>query len=1150
VSQRNHGGDWVSLGSYTFNSGSGGNVVLTHTPAGTNDTACADAVRFIQNIPHQVIEIRNAHYYRWYDANGNGAIDPGEVYLVNVDGGSLTYYRFTDSNGDSIIDAGELMAEPNPPAAVITGRTYAEERQNFANWYSFYRRRGHTAIAAISKSIVSMQGVQVGINSINHRVRQPVLKVKVGGVDQTNTLLNSLYNMVIQADGTPTRQALIEVGQYFDADDGQSGGLGNSPYATAAEGGECQQAFAIVVTDGYYTNPSPSFGNTDGDCNTAFDCGMYGDSVHSSLGDIAMDYYERDLVASLDDLLPMTAEDQAPHQHMVTYGVAFGVVGTMNPADYDFVTTFPTWPNFETGDHERIDDLWHGAVNGRGLFLSAKNPEELVNSLLAVMANIGSRIGSSAAVSVNGDELYQTLGADIHMFQATYSSDGWTGDVKAFAVDLLTGQVLTGSPLWSASEELDNKSWNSRLIATFDGVEGRPFRYANLTAEMQGLLDSDPTTAGRILDYVRGDPTWEQASGNGGTFRNRVHKLGDVVHSSPVYENGMLYAGGNDGMLHAFNADTGVEQFAYVPKHVFDHLRDLAAPTYSHKFYVDLTPSVEQISLSSDGEDNDDDGQIDEPDEAMTILVGGLGKGGRGFFALDVTNASTITNEAILKNRVMWEYPNRRIVSIDNVTPAGGLIQITTATPHGFSTGNTVKVRSVGGTTEANGDWTVTGITDTSFSLDGSTYAHPYTSGGTVESTNANWDDIGFSFSKPAIVNSKAGWIVVFGNGYNSSTGIAKLFVLDALTGSPIKVIDTGVGSCDGLSSPTPTDVDFDGKVDYVYAGDLKGNMWKFDLTSDDVNNWGVAYKSGITPKPLFQAMSPEGLPQPITAKPDVMVSCTSDRDGYMVLFGTGRYLGEFDMYADYTNSLYGVWDYGEDVDDSEYLGVFQRGSTPELLNQPDSVTLLEQTTVLSTEADPNFFTVTLGPGQTLKVRVLTNHEIDWTTTSLTGSGTCAVDGLGIVPCDPNGTGVKADPAAHAGWYYDLPLNGERVVSDVLLRQGRAIFVPYTPTETPCGSGGESVLMELEACSGSRPRNPVMDINGDGVIDEHDVIEIAPGVFVAAAGIQFPGRLQPPAILIMDNDKEKKYSASSKGTIVTITEKAVTLGITHWMEIE
>jgi type IV pilus assembly protein PilY1 len=238
VNQRLNGGNWVSLGTYNFNSGTGGNVTLNHTPAGTNDTACVDAMRFVQ--PIQTIDVKNAHYYTWYDANGNGAINPGEVYLVNIDGGTLTYYQFTDADGDNIIDRNELLAVAgnNPPAAVLTGRTYTEERQNFANWYSFYRRRELTATAAVSKSIASMQGVKIGINSINHRIVQPVLSIKVGAVDQTSTLLNSLYGMVLQANSTPLRLGLREVGRYFDADDGQTGGLGSSPFAAAADGGE------------------------------------------------------------------------------------------------------------------------------------------------------------------------------------------------------------------------------------------------------------------------------------------------------------------------------------------------------------------------------------------------------------------------------------------------------------------------------------------------------------------------------------------------------------------------------------------------------------------------------------------------------------------------------------------------------------------------------------------------------------------------------------------------------------------------------------------------------------------------------------------------------------------------------------------------
>jgi Tfp pilus tip-associated adhesin PilY1 len=870
-----------------------------------------------------------------------------------------------------------------------------------------------------------------------------------------------------------------------------------------------------------------------------------------------MKYYERDLSASLPNLLPITPEDGATHQHLVTYSVSFGVYGTLNPASYDFVTTFPTWPNpLPVGnDQEKIDDLWHAAVNGRGLFLNAANPEDLINSLLLVMSNIGQRVGSSSAVSVNGDELYQTLGSDIRMFQATFSSDGWTGDVRAYSVNLTTGEVETGTPLWSASARLDTKGWSDRVIATFDGVRGQPFRYADLSPELKGLLDSDPVRADNILKYIRGDSSLEQQYG--GTFRDRNHKLGDIVHSSPVFEDGVLYAGGNDGMIHAFDADTGDELFAYVPKHVFSNLKDLVSPVYPHKFYVDLTPSVTTISLyGDDGIDNDSDSEIDEPDEVVlkTILVGGLGKGGRGFFAMDVTNATSITTEAQLKDRVLWEYPSRRVLNVSNAISGGfGEVEIFTTTAHGLSTGDRVVVKNVGGTTEANGTWIVSYTGVNSIKLTGSAFTNAYTSGGTVEPSDLNWEDIGYSYSRPAIVNSKAGWVVIFGNGYNSMTGIGKLFILDAMTGTLKKVINTEVGLCNGISTPTPTDVNFDNKVDYVYAGDLRGNMWKFDLTSSDVNNWDVAFKDGTTPKPLFQAMSPEGLEQPITAKPDVMVACGSSKSnitGYMVLFGTGKYLGEFDMDTTITNTLYGIWDYGEDIDDSEYLGTFNRTGTPQLSNQPSTVGLLEQTTILSSEADPNFFTVTLPSSVTQKVRVITNNLIDYDTSSKKGDGTCSVSGLGIDPCDLNGVGTYPDPSRDAGWYYDLPLAGERVVADALLRQGRIIFVPYTPIDSPCGSGGDSVIMELDACSGARPSKPVFDINGDGVIDDNDVIEISPGVFVPAVGIQSIGRLQPPAILKMDKEKEKKYFSSSKGKIVTVTEKGVTLGITYWMEIE
>jgi type IV pilus assembly protein PilY1 len=354
--------------------------------------------------------------------------------------------------------------------------------------------------------------------------------------------------------------------------------------------------------------------------------------------------------------------------------------------------------------------------------------------------------------------------------------------------------------------------------------------------------------------------------------------------------------------------------------------------------------------------------------------------------------------------------------------------------------------------------------------------------------------------------------------------------------------------------------------VDYVYAGDLNGNLWKFDLTDVDSNNWDVAYKSapytvdgtkyvGTTPEPLFQARSPEGMPQPITSKPDVMDWCTDF--GYMITFGSGKWMGEFDYESSITQSIYGIWDYGDDDDDSEYLGVFDRGSTPQLQNQLDPVTLLQQTleacdpAVATCAGD---FWVVNGENMRVLTDNVSSIENPWETTTLFNAGANCGDGDGVDPCEPNGYGANPDPVRLVGWYFDLPLTGERVISDALIRQGKAIFVPYTPSQTPCGAGGDTVVMEMDACTGGRLKNPQFDIGDDQIIDQYDLINIgtdAEPIWVAPTGIQAEGRLQPPAILRdPDGKTEKKYFSSSRGKIVTVDEKAVTLGITYWMEFE
>jgi len=242
---------------------------------------------------------------------------------------------------------------------------------------------------------------------------------------------------------------------------------------------------------------------------------------------------------------------------------------------------------------------------------------------------------------------------------------------------------------------------------------------------------------------------------------------------------------------------------------------------------------------------------------------------------------------------------------------------------------------------------------------------------------------------------------------------------------------------------------------------------------------------------------------------------------------------------------------------DSEFLGVFDRGATPQLSNQLNSVTLLEQTVH---PCDPNIATCDgdFWVFYDQLLRVLTDNMASivnpWGTTSEYNGGADCGDGEGIIDCEPNNIGANPDPVKLAGWYFDLPLTGERSVSDALIREGKVIFVPYVPEASPCGAGGDTVVMEMDACTGGQTTKPQFDINEDGIIDENDFINIGTAddpILVAPSGMRAEGKLQPPAILrIPGTDKERKYFSSSRGKIVTVDEKAVTLGITYWLEFE
>ncbi len=459
---------------------------------------------------------------------------------------------------------------------------------------------------------------------------------------------------------------------------------------------------------------------------------------------------------------------------------------------------------------------------------------------------------------------------------------------------------------WSAADKLDKKrgaSSDSRVIVTYDdngsSSQGVPLRWSgtnSITSGQQGLLNSPqpgnislPTTVGsERLGYLRGHTTDEGISFDDGEFRGRpttAGKLGDFVHSNPVYagkppfiarntvaypgeypsnvpdlyntfknnndmRTPMVYIGSNDGMLHAFNASTGEEVFAYVPNILFNELSKLTDPNYSHQFYVDLTPSINDIFMTKSGASSA---------TWNTVMVGGLRSGGKGLYALNITDPTIFDTETNAAANVMWEFSEDDDGSIGN-------------------------------------------------------------------------SDLGYTFSAPLISMSNAAdgsgekkWVAIFGNGYNStsSDGDAAIYIafIEAgqdgvwTAGSDYIKIDTGFGKAESSDGTTPNgigavrgvDVDEDGTVDRLYAGDLQGNLYRIDISSTNSSDWDNSGNRDVIFEARYGTSYPRSVVQPITTRPVVVDH--PDKPGYIVVVATGSWMTSDDAIDANIQSLYGIWD-------------------------------------------------------------------------------------------------------------------------------------------------------------------------------------------------------------------------------------------------
>jgi len=436
---------------------------------------------------------------------------------------------------------------------------------------------------------------------------------------------------------------------------------------------------------------------------------------------------------------------------------------------------------------------------------------------------------ASFAVSTTNLETVAT-GSTAKVYQPWFENGAWTGDLLEY--NLSPAAVITTTSNWSAQTQLDNLALTSRKIITTNGVGVTPsqkaFVWSALSTTQKTSLDSVAQTAGdttsKILDFIRGDRT-NEADQTGGTLRQRYSILGDIIHADPVYvaapsattiydagydtfktsnssRAARVYAGANDGMLHVFDAATGNEEYAYIPSMLINKLNLLSVPSYTHQYYVDGGLAAGDMDI--------DTAIVDW----RTVLVGSLGAGGKGLFALDITSP-TLTSESGTDNKILWE----------------------------------------------------------------------------ISGSDA---DIGHIYDKAEFGKlSDNNWYAIIGNGYGSTNDVAKLLLIDS-SGS-VTSVGTGLSTVgNGLSSATLVDVDLDGIVDYAYAGDLLGNVYRFNVK--DLTN--------ITVHTLFSA----GANKPITAAPKV--SEHPAVGGRIVLFATGSLLSATDVSDTSTQTIYGIRDY------------------------------------------------------------------------------------------------------------------------------------------------------------------------------------------------------------------------------------------------
>ncbi len=612
------------------------------------------------------------------------------------------------------------------------------------------------------------------------------------------------------------------------------------------------------------------------------------------------------------------ANDPASWQHLSQFMITLGVAGTLSfPADLIRLRMGQTtsagsvgWPRPTNNSPSGVDDTWHAAVNSRGAYFSANNPAELVQHLTDVLATILAQTTSStpAAVSIpimtGGNSGYQG-GYDSsswagNLRRRDLSANGDFGDAQWDAGCILTGgqcaDPIPSGPLPTARDP------NSRIIFTSDGAgDGRPFRWASLLPAQQSALNANGSER---VNHIRGNRSYEIAPATP-LLRSRSSVLGAIVNGEPAYVSSprsgyydifppgspeevaasadeddsyagyqnaqrsrapMVYAGSNDGMLHAIDADSGAERWAYIPNLLIANGR-LKGTT---ERTAGLVPGVDSPAREADVFIGDKSGNNKK---WRTILLGSLRLGGRGVYALDVTNPNPGSDSAVSgPNKVaLWEFTSGSTPSAAGDPPCSEGATSCASLGYSYDSANVMRLRY-------QNKW-VAVVSSGYFPQDKDVAANP-----------ADASEAAAARTSLLVIDLENG----------------RLIREIRTSSAPQSQVSAAGFTTFGLSTPMVFDESSDQLDDVVYAGDLAGNLWRFDLSDANKDNWTVdlmftTYGSGGAAAAGDQpiAYNPTALRDPGTRRPIIVV-------------GTGKYLGKIDRTSSISEQAwYGVRDYG-----------------------------------------------------------------------------------------------------------------------------------------------------------------------------------------------------------------------------------------------